>query len=420
MYPDEPSRCGNPLDKNSSEKCRYVDLIYPADGEEITGILQQATWTSRPDVCNYQIQFAKDKKFQELYIDTQSSQAYYEFTDIDYGEYYWRIAIINCFNIQGYYTDYWSFTIIHPPLKYKRRAYQAEVINDSTMYVVGGIGYEVGNSSTTESYLSDMEYYNIDLNLNRWDNTSTSELDNGLSYAAMVNVKGKLFHMGGELSTGEAVNKMWSYDPSFVKWSIKEDMPVALSRMTASNVYDKIYVVGGKSATGAVNTVYKYDDSASKDKWSLESTCPILLYGHTTVVVGGKIYVIGGTDGNAHFNTMLIYDITSHTWETGKVMPSEGRSDLASVYYNGKIYVIGGYTYSGVTNAMTIYDIDSDTWTTGTPMLVGKSQIKAGLISSKDDKDTKYIFVPGGYAGEGFGITEKVQVFYINSNEWKP
>ena len=69
-------------------------------------------------------------------------------------------------------------------------------------------------------------------------------------------------------------------------------MLTARLNMTSSVVNGKIYVIGGETATGVINTVEEYDPVT--DTWRPVASMPTARSGLGGATVNGIIYAIGG------------------------------------------------------------------------------------------------------------------------------
>lgn len=49
---------------------------------------------------------------------------------------------------------------------------------------------------------------------------------------------------------------------------------------------------------------------------SCEDRCPTMRVGHTATQIGDKIYVIGGANPSGSFSDVYILDLTAMTWDT--------------------------------------------------------------------------------------------------------
>ena len=127
----------------------------------------------------------------------------------------------------------------------------------------------------------------------------------------------------------------------------------------------KIYNIGGWPGPNGNNRIY----DISTNSWTTGAPLPITLTEHVVGYFNGKIYVTGGYSGSGLVNTLYIYDITSNTWNTGANM-LQAVSLPGFGIINGKLYVASGIINNFEVNTLQIYDIASDSWTLGAPVPV--------------------------------------------------
>jgi N-acetylneuraminic acid mutarotase len=125
-------------------------------------------------------------------------------------------------------------------------------------------------------------------------------------------VNGKIYAFGGVPETAwAAFSAVEEYDPVTDNWTKKADMPTPRSFWLQSAVVNgKIYAFGGNIRRGGkpFPEVFRYDPTT--DTWTEEDDMPIQMLGMGVSTVGDKIYIIGGTSASYPFSTYL-----STVWE---------------------------------------------------------------------------------------------------------
>src|SRR5688572_18655616 len=136
-------------------------------------------------------------------------------------------------------------------------------------------------------------------------------------------------------------------------WSNGTTMPTPRTEITATNIGNDIYVIGGFDKSGNVlDTVEVYN--IKNDTWKTVAPLPQPLHHTTASNFDGKIYVIGGfptpiASNWMASNKLFIYDPVEDKWSEGQQMPT-ARGSTAANFVNGTLYVIGGYGFSKVLN----------------------------------------------------------------------
>lgn len=166
---------------------------------------------------------------------------------------------------------------------------------------------------------------------------------------------------------------VWTSDihPPFTPaaWSSETAMKTKRTAHMVASVKNKIYVIGGQTATtGAASNVVEEYDTMTK-VWTTKSSVNFTARSHAAVaVVNDKIYVLGGTtNGTTAVTKNEVYDPSTDTWTAKKVMPI-AKMYMAAAVANGIIYTAGGATSTTATvNTLHAYDPASDTWLTKAP-----------------------------------------------------
>jgi N-acetylneuraminic acid mutarotase len=127
-------------------------------------------------------------------------------------------------------------------------------------------------------------------------------------------------------------------------WSI-ERWEHAAATVTDAAGHSIVYVIGGRSAAGAVLTkVMAYD--VSTNKWSLKAPLPVArLSTNGAAVIDGKIFISGGRETSKNWaynppsNHSYMYDPGTDTWTRKQGMPDGGDDGFTGVI-GGKLYVL--------------------------------------------------------------------------------
>ena len=146
---------------------------------------------------------------------------------------------------------------------------------------------------------------------------------------AIAVFKGKIYCFGGrnvskDYSISTNVNEV--YDIETDSWETETPMPTARSGLQASEVDDKIYLIGGRIESESSSISEKsaqveiYDPVI--DTWTFGSPIPTAVAGYASAVLDGKIYVISGVAGcSTYTNLIQIYDPKKDEWSFGPPIP---------------------------------------------------------------------------------------------------
>ena len=166
-------------------------------------------------------------------------------------------------------------------------------------------------------------------------------------------------------------------------------MPTARSEITATNIEDNIYLIGGLDGSGDVlNVVEVYN--IQNNSWKSLAPLPQPLHHAATSSYNGKIYVIGGFISREWIptNQLFIYDPMKDEWKEGKSMPT-ARGALNAIFLNETLYAVGGQGASEILNTNEAYDPTTNTWTSRTSMITPRHHAASTTVNDK-------IYVIGG------------------------
>lgn len=217
--------------------------------------------------------------------------------------------------------------------------------------------------------------------------------------AGSATLDGKLYMVGGKTSAGH-VNSLYIYDPGDPIdptddiWESGPDLPGAAVENPAVTTFDgKVYVFGGSTApfSGAVDDVSIFDPVTST--WSTLSEAedmPTPRGGATAQVLNGKIHVIGGMGGDgASLDTVEVYDPVTGEWSAGTSLQTP-RDNPGSAVVDDSLYVFGGRTRNadgsvvdGTLDTLEIYDPITDAWSFGANMPTGRRTMSVGTLNGR-------------------------------------
>ena len=159
------------------------------------------------------------------------------------------------------------------------------------------------------------------------------------SFATAV-YNNQIFVIGGEVKEG-VTNVVEKYDPNLNVWISLSEKPTPVSDIGAALIGGKIYVPGGRLASGkVVNYLEVYNPQM--DTWSRGKNLPIAMSGYSIVAFEGKLFIFGGWDGREYLHTVFEYDPTNNSWNNLAPMPTK-RAFAGAVQSGNRIYIIGGY-----------------------------------------------------------------------------
>ena len=254
-----------------------------------------------------------------------------------------------------------------------RSHYQAVVLNDGQVLVMGGVNPSDVRLNTAELY---------DPASRTWT-PATSMNAARKNFAAVKLNDGTVLAVGGwnsgQLKSAEV------YDPVAKSWTFVGDMLIAREKLAATLLSNgQVLVTGGNS-----NTAELYDPVAKS--WTSVASMSVSRADHSATLLGsGKVLVAGGYNGSTMDKTAEVYDPDFNTWKSVGDMSSARTVHAATRLGNGKVLVSGGYNGTATVRTAELYDPVEEKWTVTSSMSTVRDEHRAVLLSSG------HVLVTGG------------------------
>jgi len=195
-------------------------------------------------------------------------------------------------------------------------------------------------------------------------------------------------------------------------WSNAAPLPTALLDAGGTAIGDKLYVVGGKTASGAQSTMYIYNSVSNS--WTTGPNLPgVAIENPATVAHNGKLYVFGGSTGpsGGAVANAAVYNPATGAWSTLPSMPQPRGGGTAQVL-GGLIYVAGGMDVAGASQPnLQIFNPVSNAWSTGPSMSTPRDNPGSAALGGR-------LYVFGGRFRGTDGTLETVEMFDPATNSW--
>ena len=163
-------------------------------------------------------------------------------------------------------------------------------------------------------------------------------------------------------------------------WSNGTTIPTSRTEITATNIENNIYVIGGFDNLGNVlDTVEVYDITA--DMWKTIEPLPQPLHHAAATTFNGSLYVLGGYTNNNWLpsSKLFIYDPKNNTWAEGSPMPA-ARGALTAVFINEILYAIGGEGEFGIMDINEAYNSKTKNWISKLPMPTARHHAASAVV----------------------------------------
>jgi N-acetylneuraminic acid mutarotase len=208
-------------------------------------------------------------------------------------------------------------------------------------------------------------------------------------YAASAVLDGKVYVMGGLLTTSDMVtNLVEVYDPVSNTWSAATPMPTARMGLVAAVMNGKIYAIGGKNelSPDGLHTVEEFVPGLvpGTGLWTTRNPMHTPRYFAAAALLGGEVHVTGGGFGVTLLNSMEAYNPLTNQWRNRAAMPT-ARSQLTMAEANGRLYAVGGYggLVSQWLGAVEEYNPLTDLWANRAPLPTGRANLALVQINGK-------------------------------------
>lgn len=164
----------------------------------------------------------------------------------------------------------------------------AQPRSDATGAVLGGVGYVVGgyDGPTLDSAVLATR--------NGKSFRSVAQLAVPVRYGAVAPLGRALYVFGGTTLGGAPLTTIQRVDLATHRSTVVGHLPVALAGADAGTIGGRIYVAGGRSASGDSTTVYAY--SPNKRGVTLVAHLPVAVAYGAGIALGNRLYLVGGED----------------------------------------------------------------------------------------------------------------------------
>ena len=194
----------------------------------------------------------------------------------------------------------------------------------------------------------------------RWEMRTPLQVP--LSRLAMVAQNNHLYAVGGETSSGEAVDTVAVYNLDTNEWSQTTPLPRPLANAALAAANGHLFVAGGAGPGADEGTgthslsdrLYVFDTASGT--WSEAGALPYPVAGSALVTDSESLYLLGGWDGRNMRDEIWRYPIAAAmAVQAGEAVPeaagswqllghlSTPRAFLGAAMVGGEIYVAGGY-----------------------------------------------------------------------------
>jgi hypothetical protein len=166
------------------------------------------------------------------------------------------------------------------------------------------------------------------------------------SYAGVAAHNNELWVVGGQDGNGKR-DEVLVFNPKTNKWRDGPPLPEPISHAPLVSARDKLYLLGGLTATKPSATVYSLDTTNPDATWIKEAKLPAPRLGGAAAWDGNRLVFAGGAE-TYELNTPRpakadIWELRSGKWESVGAVLQPGRDRLAAASDGkGSIWFVGG------------------------------------------------------------------------------
>ncbi|MEW5986260.1 MAG: kelch repeat-containing protein, partial [Chloroflexota bacterium] len=222
---------------------------------------------------------------------------------------------------------------------------------------------------------------------------------------AVVSIGLEVYVIGGETAAG-VVNTALQYETRTHEWRELAAKPTAVAEATAAVLFGEIYVPGGRLAGGQPTALVEAY-SPSQNAWRPVAALPRPVAGGLALSDGSYLYLFGGQDGEEYLADSYVYDPGLDSWRPLPPM-AQARALAAGGTVAGRLYVVGGFDDQEELRLCQFFEPASESWADCPEMLLGRGGAGAAVLVNK-----LYV-IGGGLTGE-VGYSE---VYDPNGQTW--
>ena len=304
----------------------------------------------------------------------------------------------------------------------EKRARGYCVLSDNRVYIIGGINETSSGVTTVYTALINAS----DGTISSW--TSVSPLPTPLSSGRSIVVNDRVHIISGAhgMHDLDLTSRVYSVPLTRIdagSWAVSTSLPVARMFGQAIVTNNRVYLLGGSNGNSYVNTVYTapVNSDGTLGSWSSAAPLPVALGHSQAVITKNRVYLIGGRTNSGVISTVYTAPInpdgTIGAWATAPTSLPGPLGHSQAVVTTNRVFMLGGQA-SGPSPTNVVYtaliaeDGTIGEWTTAVGTLYNSLQNSQAIVT----KDRIYLIGGRVSSSPAFGSTSQWFTAPINPN----
>ncbi len=169
---------------------------------------------------------------------------------------------------------------------------------------------------------------------------------------AAANYENQVYAIGGESPEG-VTGQVERFDPALGTWESLAAKPLPVADIQAGVIGEKIYVPGGRLASGKISDALEVFDPR-RNEWTQKASLPQAVSGYALASMEGHLFLFGGWDGEKVLSTVYEYDPLEDAWSERSPLP-EAKAFAGAAAKGAKIFILGGWDGSQALTSVNVY-----------------------------------------------------------------
>lgn len=229
----------------------------------------------------------------------------------------------------------------------------------------------------------------------------------------IVKVGNELYSFGGNGSKDIIIYNL----DTETSTTLSVELPIFLRDMCCETFGTKVYLFGGYGGSSSSNyknkdAIYVFD-TETKNLQTLGTVLPVACTKMGSCRIGTKVYLFGGSSDDGYLNTINVFDIETETIETLETTLPNPDSTISCYGEGTKIYLLGGYKFA---ETIAVFALTHDLQNGNVEIETAPLKNKFNIINTNEAKVE--IGVENVYIGNENNEAEVAEAYLHNGTDW--